>query len=325
MATKVSGQRGFADALMHPGLGTNRRLQRIDELIAWDAVSAVLSGLRSGQRGAPPFPALLMFKALLLQQWYGLSDPGLEEALGDRLSFRHFVGLTADRAGPDHATIWRFRQALQQAGLAEASFREITRQLDAHGLVLRQGTLIDASLVAAQTAPPPPQDVPEGASKLVRSEHEPDADWTRRDRRLHFGYKMHIAVDAGSLLVRDAAMTPASCNETVMADALVQGDEAAVYADTAYSTHRRRKELRGRGIKPRIAYRANKHHALSSRQKRANALIARVRRGVETSFAVLKRHYDHHRARYRTLERNCTRLWLACGALNLRRALVLIR
>jgi transposase, IS5 family len=327
MAVRTSGgQRGLAEALMDTRLGSNAKLERIAALIDWAAVSRVLSGLRGGQRGAPPYPALLMFKALLLQQWYGLSDPGLEEALGDRVSFRRFVGLSLDEAAPDHATLWRFRQALQQAGMAETGFAEITRQLDAHGLVLRQGTLVDASLVAAQKNPPPPpgpEAVPAGTSQLVRRPDEPDADWTRRGKTRHFGYKIHIAADAGSLLVRHAMMTPASCNDTVVADALVRGDEAAVYADMAYATHQRRAWLRDRGIKPRLAYRPNRHHPLTHWQRRANHLIAQVRGRVETVFAILKRHYGHHRARYATLERNRTRLLLACCAFNLRRALVL--
>lgn len=317
------GQGSLAEALLPAGLGANARLERIAGLLDWGAVAAGLAGLRSGAQGAPPYPALLMLKALLLQQWYGLSDPGLEEALADRLSFRRFVGLGIDAPTPDHATLWRFRQALAAAGLDRAVFDAVNAQLAAQGLVVRQGTLIDASLVAAQSAPPPPGDGADGANRLVGTSREPDANWTRRGARHHFGYKAHLAVDAGSALVRDARLTGAGVNETTVADALVQGDERAVYADQAYDTRARRAALRARGIKPRLMHRPNRHHPLTARQRRANTLIGRVRGRVETAFAVLKQHYGHARARYRTLARNTARLLLACTAMNLRRALLL--
>ena len=147
----------------------------------------------------------MMTKALLLQQWYGLSDPGLEEALLDRMSFRRFVGLAGDEAAPDHATLWRFRQALARLGSDRAVLEAVNSQLDAQGLIVRQGTLIDASLVAAQSQPPrpaAPEEVEPGASRLVRTPREPDADWTKRGAARFFGYKAHVAVDRGSGLVR---------------------------------------------------------------------------------------------------------------------------
>ena len=343
MAQRTDDQMSLAEALMHPGLGSNARLERIEKLIDWRPIAKALRELRRGERGAPPYPALQMFKALLLQQWYGLSDPGLEESLSDRLSFRRFVGLRLEDATPDHATLWRFREALQAKGLAAVVFSEINRQLDALGLVVREGTMIDASLVAAASAPPPAQGKQtaappaqgeqaaapaadsEAPSKLTRSAGEPDAAWTRRGRRYHYGYKAHVAVDQHSELVRDALLTPANVNDTEPADQLIQGDEKAVYADQAYDTKRRRAALKAHGIKDRIMHRPNKHHPVLPRWKALhNRLIGPLRARVETRFAVLKRHYGLHRARYFTLARNQARLTLACIAMNLRRALVLV-
>ena len=147
-------QAGMAEAFLHPSIGRNVRLESIAERIDWQAVERTLAKLRPGKLGAPPYPGLLMTKALLLQQWYGLSDPGLEEALLDRMSFRRFVGLAGDEPAPDHATLWRFRQALSKAGLDQAVLEAVNSQLDAQGLIVRQGTLIDASLIAAQSRPP---------------------------------------------------------------------------------------------------------------------------------------------------------------------------
>jgi IS5 family transposase len=274
--------------------------------------------------GPPRYPVLLMFKALLLQQWYGLSDPGLEEALCDRMSFRRFVGLAADQAAPDHATLWRFRQSLAKGGLDQAAFEAVAGELEARGLIVKQGTLIDASLVASQSRPPsPPEDLEPGASRLVGSDREPDAGWTRRGSRRVFGYKVHIAVDKGSGLVRRVLTTPASVNDTAPADDLLLGDEKEVWADKAYDSHARRARLKALGVKNRICRRANKHHPEPSWSRRRNDAIARIRGRVETVFAILKRHYGKSRARYLTLQRNHTDLILACLAINLRRALVI--
>lgn len=319
-------QRGLAEAFLHPQVGRNVRLESIAERVDWSLVDKALAGLREGRRGKPPYPALLMFKALLLQQWYGLSDPGLEEALCDRMSFRRFVGLAGDQAAPDHATLWRFRQALTKARLDQAAFEAVAAQLDAQGLIVRQGTLIDASLVAGQSRPPAPpasDQVQPGASLLVKSEREPDADWTRRGMARFFGYKVHVAVDQGSNLIRRVMMTPASVNDTTVADALIMGDEKALWADKAYDSHARRAHLKAIGVRNRICRRGNKHHAPSPWTLKRNRAIATIRGRVETTFAILKRHYGHGRARYLTLQRNQTDLTIACLAINLRRAIVL--
>lgn len=242
------------------------------------------------------------------------------------MSFRRFVGLAGDQAAPDHTTLWRFREALAKAGLDRTVFEPVAGQLDAQGLILRQGTLIDASLIAAQSRPPAPPkagEVEPGASRLVGSEREPDAGWTRRGRTRFFGYKAHIAVDRGSALIRRMTLTPARINETTVADELMLGDEREVWADKAYDSHARRARLKAKGVKNRICRRGNKHHAPSAWSDRRNRAIGRIRGRVETTFAVLKRHYGRGRARYLTLARNQADLLLACIAMNLRRVLVL--
>lgn len=316
-------QGGLAEAFLHPSVGRNQRLELIAARLDWSGVEAALAELRAGRRGAPPYPALMMFKALLLQQWYGLSDPGLEEALCDRMSFRRFVGLSADQGAPDHATLWRFRQALGQAGLDGTIFEAVSAQLLDQGVEVRRGTLIDATLVAAQSrppAPPAPETLEPGASRLIGAAREPDADWTRRGHSRHFGYKLHVAVDRRSGLIRRALLTPASVNDTTPADDLLLGDEAEVWADKAYDSHARRARLKALGITNRICRRGNKHHAPSPWSQKRNRAIAQVRGRVETAFAVLKRHYGRGRARYLTLVRNQTDLLMACLAANLRKA-----
>jgi transposase, IS5 family len=152
-------------------------------------IERLVADIHPGETGRPPYWPLAMFKALLLQQWYGLSDPGLEEALLDRVSFRRFCGFALDAAIPDETTLCRFRNALKAAERGEALFAAIGAQLDASGFVLRKGTLIDATLVASAAAAPPSGSTPKGVES--RSPHDHDANWTRQghSRRLFFGYK----------------------------------------------------------------------------------------------------------------------------------------
>ena len=128
------GQMSLADGLVNQRAGRNGWLDRIDSIVDWPAVVKVLDGIYASDEGRPSYPLVTYVKLLLLQQWYGLSDPGLEEAVDDRLSFRRFAGLPLDEGVPDHSAIWRFRQELAKAGLAEAVFAEVGRQLDAQRL-----------------------------------------------------------------------------------------------------------------------------------------------------------------------------------------------
>jgi IS5 family transposase len=315
MGEKVLGTVGFADAMVAPGVGRNVRLERIDGLFDWHRFATLLRPIRS-RSGRKGYPSLSMFKALLLQQWYGLSDPGLEEALLDRLSFRRFCGFSLEDETPDETTFVRFRAALAERELSEPLFDEVNRQLEVHGLILKTGTLIDASLVEASV------NRPAGVSG-ARSELDPDAEWTRQYRTYSFGYKAHISVDQGSNLIRRARMTGAKVYESEVADSMVMGDERAVYADKAYEKKERRRLLKAAGIKDRIMHRANKHHALSPWQQQRNRLIIPIRSQVEKLFGTLKRSYGLGRARYRGIKKNANHLHLMCMALNMRRAEVL--
>jgi IS5 family transposase len=165
----------------------------------------------------------------LLQQWHGLSDPALEAAVDDRLSFRRFCGSPLDRSVPDHASIWRFRQKLAQQGadgvtLGERLLAEVNAQRDARGLILRRGTLIDASIVKSAARPP-------AGDAAEVSARDPDAGFTKKNGKTSFGYKAHIATDEGSDLIRRAVMTTAQLHDGQACDVLIQGDEAAVFAD----------------------------------------------------------------------------------------------
>lgn len=320
MAHRVLGQGSLADALVSPKAGGNARLERITALLDWSCFAALLSDLHAEPTGRPAWPPLLMFRCLLLQQWYGLSDPAAEEALNDRLSFRGFVGLGLHEAAPDHSALSRFRTLLAERGRLDALLGELNRQLDMRGLILREGTLIDASLVAADAKPRP-----HGLG--TRCTSDPDARWAGRKgkRGSCFGYKAHVAVDAGSGLIRAAILTPANIHDSPMAEALIQGDEEAVYADRGYDQTARRARLAEQGIADGIMRRRRRDTSPAEAAAIAtrNKLLAPLRAPVERVFGAWKRWYGYTRVRYRSLARNAAQLSLLAIATNMRRALVL--
>jgi transposase, IS5 family len=316
MALKQTGQFSFVDALMPVNAGRNDRLDKLSSLVKWYRFEKILTKLRDeSTAGRPAYDPLLMFKALLLQSLYGLSDAELEDALNDRLSFRRFVGLGLEEAVPDHSTLCRFRNLLVEAKLFEKLFLELDRQLDAAGMILRRGTMLDATVIESMASRPPFGD---DAAKPV----DPDAAFTRRQGKSgsSYGYKAHVGVDQHSGIIRKVITTPANVNDTTPADRLICGDERAVLADAAYHTHERASALKKRGIKPRLMRRPNKHHKqLPPRLQRFNKLIARQRGAVETTFATLKRRMNLDVIRYIGLAKAEAQVTLAAVAFNMRR------
>ena len=314
MAIKPRGQFSFVEALLPQGLGRNGRLDRLSALVKWYRFEKLLAGLRdeSGP-GRPGYQALVLFKALLLQSLYGLSDVELEEALADRLSFRKFVGLSLEDDVPDSTTLCRFRNLLIGEQRLEKLFAELDRQLEKAGVILKRGTMLDATLIETGAASRPGQG--EAAT-------DPDAAFAKRDGKAGsvYGYKAHVGVDEGSGIIRSVITTPANVNDTTPADALIRGDERVVWADAAYHTHARERTLKARGIKPRLMRRANKHHPkLPARLQRLNQLIARRRASVETTFATLKRRMGLALIRYIGLPKAHAQVMIAAIAFNMRK------
>lgn len=301
--------------------GRNEFLDELGRILDWDAIGRLVSVIYASPKGRPSYPPLLMVKALLLAQWHSLSDPQLEQALSDRLSFRRFAGLSLEEDTPDHSTVSRFREQLRKRSLDAALFEEVNRQLAEKGLFLKQGTILDATLLKAQAAKPNTKDPQqEGRSSVDR-----DANWTRNNlRQSFFGYKAHIAVDMISCLVRRAILTPAKTNESEVADTLICRDEKAVYADKAYEKRDRRLWLKSLGIKDRIMHRRiSTQKELPYWQQRRNKLIKPIRQQIEHIFGTLKRTYHYREVRYTSLRANTTQLHLLLVAFNLRRAVAL--
>jgi IS5 family transposase len=307
MLGKKDSQLSFGQMEASRRVPRDHFLRRIEETMNWQPIEQMLEELYASRRGRPSYPPLIMFKALLLEQWYGLSDPGLEEAIGDRISFQQFLGLSFHDPVPDETTICKFRGLLARKGWSEKLFEMVAEQLDTRGLVIRRGSLIDASLIHAHRKP--------GG--------DPDAKMTLRGRKVHYGYKAHVTVDQESEILRHLELTSANVHDSTLFVTMIRGDEQSVFADKAYSKDGRKSALREYGIFCGILDKARINKPLSLRQKKRNKRFSRVRSAVERVFGTFKRHYGMGRVRYVGLMRNRAHLFLVGICYNLKKMLTL--
>ena len=210
-----------------------------------------------------------------------------------------------------------FARRSKTLGLSAALLAETNRQLDALGLIVKRGTLVDATLIAASVKRPP-----YGSGGV--NPRDPDARVTVKRKTVHFGYKAHLAVDEESGLVRQAEMTSANVHDSRLADALIQGDEQGYFADKAYDSQAFRERLEARGLVDGVAWKGRRNQPLEPWQKLMNAWSSSIRCGVERANATMKRWYGMSRVRYRGLARNACHLQFVAAAMNMKRALVLM-
>lgn len=320
MARRNFEQMNLIEALCGGRVRRRARLSRLDAingLIDWSRLDRLLDGVHASARGGLGYPPLCMLKALLLAQWHDLSDPRLEDALADRLSFRRFAGFPLGEETPDETSFVRFRARLRDLGLYEPLFDEITGQLAAKGVMVKTGTLVDATIIKARARPP--------AAKTGRvSDVDPDAGFTRKNRRSAFGYKLHVGVDDGSGLIRKLALSSADLHDGEAFGALISGDEVAVYGDKAYGARKNRDHLAALGVEDRLMYKAARNRPLKPWQEWFNKVAAPVRAGVERVFGTGKTSYGLARTRYFGLARVEADTFAFAMAYNLRRALSLV-
>lgn len=301
---RPSKQLGFADHLVGAGRSkSDKFFAKVEEAIDWGPIEAMLAELHNAKTGRPSHPPLVLFKTLLLQRWYDLSDPAAEDALNDRKSFARFVGLGLDQAAPDHTAICRFRALLTARGLMQPLFDALMAQLDQDGLVVREGTLVDATLVLSAARPPsapprgePPPEDPFEAGK--RSRVDPDARWAKKGGKALFGYKLHVAADAGLRLLRRFELTAANVNDCVEGPGLVCPDGGAHYADKAYDSKTMRETLAAHRLANGVMQRPNRHHRLRPAERRRNRWLTPTRAAVEGVFGECKQRLGFGRARY---------------------------
>lgn len=252
--------------------------------------------------GRPPFDRVMLFKALLLQKIYHLSDEQLEYQINDRLSFMRFLGLQLSDKVPDAKTYWYFREALTKTGVIDKAFILFRDRLRAHGYMLNEGKIVDASLVKTpiqrnsreENAKIKEGDIPDDWSDQKKSQKDTDASWTTKHGKHHFGYKNHIKVDSKSKLIDEFEVTTACTHDSqVLLELIDETDKGKpIWADSAYDSKDIRKELKKRKVGCRIHKKGSKHVTLSKMQQVANHIKSRTRCRVEHVFASI-----HNRAK----------------------------
>jgi len=310
MVRRPDPQVHMVDYIVDANVPRNPVLDQLTAVIHWGPLQERMEALyTSGGPGRPGWPVLVLFKALLLQSWYNLSDPGLEEALGDRLAFRRFVGLSLTEKAPDHSTLHRFRDRI--AEVRQELFDLVDQQFQDQGLILKTGTLVDATLIASAAHPP----------AKGQGSADGDATWTRKNGQDLYGHKGHLGVDRDSLLISKADLTTAAPHDSHGLPGVIRGQEEAVYADRAYFPNI--PYLEGLGIQAMVMIQARRNRPLPPELVAFNQAVSRVRKAVEKVFGTLKRHYGWGRCRYYSLPRNQVRWQIACLGYNLKRAVKL--
>lgn len=289
--------------------------QRCNELVPWEQLADICREVfKESPRGGRPYWSVVIYiKCLMLQKWFNLSDPGLEEMLRDRISFRRFVGLSLHDQTPDETSICNFRNALVQLQLTGKLFDAAKAHLEKHGLILKQGTLVDATIIEA----PLGTKRDDGSSTA-----DPCATKTFKHGRTYFGYKANIASDTHGIIT-DFIFDTAKVNDSAHGDALMAQETTAVYADSGYMSGPRKEVLEKRGVFVGIAWRRVKgQKELRPEQVQHNKLVAGIRAVVEHPFAWMSK-MGFGRTRYRGMTRNAADFALLAVAYNFKRAMSL--
>ncbi len=290
---------------------TTRRaafLAEMEEVVPWADICALIEPFypKPGN-GRPPYGLDRMLRIYFLQQWFNLSDPGVEEALYDFATMRDFAGIDLGREpAPDETTICRFRHLLETHDLGRRLFEEVHRHLEANGLKVSTGTIVDATIIHAPSS-----------TKNADQARDPDMRQTRKGNQWYFGMKAHIGVDSKTKIIHSAVATAANVADCHLLPDLLHGEETRVWGDQAY-----------RGQRSVIVERAPRARDFTNRRYRQNGVVdeaeraknrtkSKVRARVEHAFFVIKRVFGFARVRYRGLDKNAHRLFVTCALANL--------
>jgi IS5 family transposase len=281
-----------------------RFLAEMDAVVPWARLVALIEPHypRAGL-GTQPKPLERMLRIYFMQQWFNLSDPQAEDSLYDIESMRRFAGIElAEDDIPDESTILRFRHLLERHQLTEAIFAEVRSLLEQKRLLLKSGTIVDATIIAA-----PP------STKNAEKARDPEMRQTRKGRQWHFGMKAHVGTDKRGI-VHSLATTDAAAADISQMYRLLHGQESEVFGDQAYWSEAHRHSARAKGVRYRINRRGTSARPLTDYQRFVNQVRSRARARGEHAFHVVKRLWGFSKVRYRGLAKNTARLF-ACFAL----------
>jgi IS5 family transposase len=309
-------QRSFASAEHAMKKKQTRRekfLGEMERIVPWARLMAVVEPLypTSGRVGRQPTGLAKMLRMYCLQQWYGLADEALEDALYDSQALRDFVGIDLSRESvPDATTLLKFRRLLNDNNLTKALFDEINAHLGEKGLLMRAGTIVDATIIAAPSS-----------TKNEDKARDADMHQTKKGNQWHFGMKAHIGVDADSGLVHSMVGTAANVNDVTQAGALLHGQEVDAFGDAGYRGVHKRAEAKGphwhAAMQPGKRRKLDLTHEWARMLNEVERIKASVRAKVEHPFHVIKNLFRHKKVRYKGLAKNEAQLFSLFGLANI--------
>jgi len=296
-------------------------LGRMDKLIPWKRIESIIEPhYPKAGNGRRPYPLSTMLRIHCVQQWYSLSDPAMEDALYEIASIRLFAGLSLDKPIPDHTTIMNFRHLLERKKLARKIFKEVNQWLTEAGVLLKEGTLVDATIIEAPTS-----------TKNKTGERDPEMHQAKKGNQWHFGMKAHIGVDARTGITHSFTTTPAHEHDLNQAGQLLHGDEQFIFADAGYRGAEKREELKSVTADWHIAERPGKIRVLKKHPRKNKVPIqteylkASVRAKVEHPFRTIKCQFGFIKTRYRGLLKNDSKLAMLFALANIVRVSQLVR
>jgi len=287
----------------------DRFLQELEAVVPWSALEQAIAPFypTMGRRGRPPVGLTRMLRMYVAQQCFGLSDEGIEDAIYDSQAIRGFVGIDLSReSAPDATTLLDFRHLLERHQLTESIFNAIAHHLAAKGLMLREGTIIDATLIAA-----PP------STKNKAGKRDPEMHQSKKGNQWYFGMKAHIGVDAKSGLVHTAGVTTGKVHDAKVMDNLIREDDTAVYGDKGYASDAKKAAAEEAGVMWAVKEKAKPGRDLTKRQRARNRRFGKVRAKVEHVFRVLKCQFGYRRVRYRGIAKNGAQVFALLALANL--------
>lgn len=284
-------------------------LAEMDQIIPWRELCKVIKPFYPKPKGAGRRPIGLerMLRIHFLQHWFNLSDPAVEEALYDSRAMRRFVGIDLGREpAPDETTVCNFRHLLEAHNLGDQLFALINEYLQDNGLKVNTGTIVDATIIDAPSS-----------TKNKDKARDPEMHQTRKGNQWYFGMKGHIGVDSQSKLIHSVAATAANVHDSQLLGDLLHGDETRVWGDSAYTGQGDEIRKHAPGAKDFTNQKGCRNRPLSDAEKARNKTKSKVRAKVEHPFLILKRVFGFNKVRYRGLDKNANRLFVACGLVNL--------
>jgi len=283
-------------------------LEEMDRVIPWTELQQVIKRYypKAGN-GRQPMPLETMLRIYFMQQWYGLSDPAMEDALYDIESLRRFAGIDMEvDVIPDETTILNFRHLLEKHELTKQIFEKTQQYLTEKGLLLREGTIVDATIINAPSS-----------TKNRENTRDKEMKQTRKGNQWYFGMKAHVGTDTGRGLAHSVVVTDAAVHDSQVMDELLHGEEQAVYGDRAYTSEKKKAEYEARGIKWCVNRKACRHYQLTPEDVEYNHKQSQIRAKGEHAFLVVKHLWHYQKVRYKGLFKNAVQVFSLFALANL--------